>query len=117
MLSFDVREADATQDATADLEVSVNPTLTLGADRGSASARRNPIPRRRSHTAVDSSVTHEGEMAMPAIVQCKECGSEMSFAPLGPIEGEERGLRMTIDGLPALQCRNGHRRFVEPTFP
>lgn len=49
--------------------------------------------------------------------QCSQCDSEMTLAPLGPIEGEEHGVRLKIDGLPALQCPNGHRRFVAPTFP
>jgi hypothetical protein len=55
---------------------------------------------------------------MPATTQrCPECDAEMTLRPLGPIEGEEHGLHMKIEGMPALQCPNGHMHFVAPTFP
>jgi hypothetical protein len=54
---------------------------------------------------------------MGQMPRCKECDSEMALTPLPPIEGEEHGLHMKIDGLPALRCSNGHTRFVAPTFP
>lgn len=54
---------------------------------------------------------------MAQMLRCKQCDAEMTLTPLPPIEGEEHGLRMTIDGLPALRCPNGHTRFVAPTFP
>jgi hypothetical protein len=41
----------------------------------------------------------------------------MTLTPLGPIEGEEHGVHMKIDGMPAMQCPKGHKRFVAPTFP
>jgi predicted RNA-binding Zn-ribbon protein involved in translation (DUF1610 family) len=54
---------------------------------------------------------------MPDTLRCTQCDSEMRLTLLGPIEGEEHGVHMKIEGLPALQCANGHTRFVEPTFP
>jgi hypothetical protein len=54
---------------------------------------------------------------MPHTLRCTQCESEMTLAPLGPIEGEEHGVHMKIEGMPAMQCPNGHKRFVAPTFP
>lgn len=54
---------------------------------------------------------------MPDTLRCTQCDSEMTLIPLEPIEGEEHGLHMKIEGLPALRCSNGHTRFVEPAFP
>lgn len=54
---------------------------------------------------------------MGQMLRCKQCDAEMTLTPLPPIEGEEHGLLMKIDGLPALRCPNGHTRFVSPTFP
>lgn len=54
---------------------------------------------------------------MPTTLRCTQCDSEMALTLLGPIEGEEHGLHMKIEGLSALQCPNGHKRFVEPAFP
>jgi hypothetical protein len=57
-------------------------------------------------------------MAMQANTRrCTKCEGEMTMTPLGPIEGEEHGVHMKIEGMPALQCANGHKRFVAPTFP
>lgn len=54
---------------------------------------------------------------MPDTLRCTQCDSEMRLTLLGPIEGEEHGLHLKIEGLPALQCANGHTRFVAPAFP
>lgn len=54
---------------------------------------------------------------MPTTLRCTQCDSEMALTLLDPIEGEEHGLHMKIEGLSALQCPNGHKRFVEPAFP
>ena len=54
---------------------------------------------------------------MGQMLRCTQCDAEMTLTPLPPIEGEEHGLHMKIDGLPALRCANGHTRFVAPTFP
>lgn len=54
---------------------------------------------------------------MAQLLRCKTCDGEVTLLPLPPIEGEEHGLHMTIDGLPALRCANGHTRFVAASFP
>lgn len=54
---------------------------------------------------------------MTDTLRCTQCDGEMRLTLLGPIEGEEHGLHMKIEGLPALQCANGHTRFVAPGFP
>jgi hypothetical protein len=54
---------------------------------------------------------------MPDMLRCTQCDGEMRLTLLGPIEGEEHGVHMKIEGLPALQCSNGHVRFVAPGFP
>ena len=54
---------------------------------------------------------------MPTTLRCNQCNGEMALTLLEPIEGEEHGLHMKIEGLSALQCPNGHKRFVEPEFP
>lgn len=54
---------------------------------------------------------------MGQMLRCTQCDAEMTLMPLPPIEGEEHGLHLKIDGLPALRCPNGHKRFAAPTFP
>lgn len=49
-------------------------------------------------------------------MRCKECHGEMSLRPLAPASGEEHGVRMRLDGMPIMQCPNGHKRFVAPDF-
>jgi len=49
-------------------------------------------------------------------MRCKECKGVMSLATLEPIEGEQQGVRMRIEGMPAMQCAEGHKRFVAPEF-
>ena len=53
----------------------------------------------------------------PNTLRCPQCNGEMTMTPLGPIEGEEHGVHMKIEGMPAMQCANGHKCFVAPTFP
>ena len=48
--------------------------------------------------------------------RCKLCKGEMSMRKLDAIEGEDHGVRMRIDGMPAMQCEAGHKRFVMPDF-
>lgn len=48
--------------------------------------------------------------------RCKQCGGEMSPSRLGTIEGAQRDVRMRIEGMPAMQCAGGHKRFVAPEF-
>jgi len=49
-------------------------------------------------------------------MRCKECKGLMSLRALEPIDGEQRGVHMRIEGMPAMQCAEGHKRFVAPEF-
>lgn len=48
--------------------------------------------------------------------RCKECKGQMSLRALHPIHGEQHGVHMRIEGMPAMQCAEGHKRFVAPEF-
>ena len=48
--------------------------------------------------------------------RCMQCKGEMAMTALGPTTGEEQGVRMSIKGMPAMQCAEGHRRFIAPDF-
>jgi hypothetical protein len=47
---------------------------------------------------------------------CKECGSEVSVGTLGSFQGEEGSVAVTVEGMPALVCAKGHKRFLYPEF-
>ena len=49
-------------------------------------------------------------------MRCKLCHGEMALRSLDPMTGEEHGVRMSIEGMPAMQCAQGHKRFVAPDF-
>jgi hypothetical protein len=49
-------------------------------------------------------------------MRCKVCKGEMQLRALDPTAGEEHGVRMSIEGMPAMQCPEGHKRFVAPDF-
>jgi len=49
-------------------------------------------------------------------MRCKECKGVMTLRALEPIDGEQHGVRMRIEGMPAMQCAEGHKRFVAPEF-
>jgi hypothetical protein len=49
-------------------------------------------------------------------MRCKVCHGEMALRALGALAGEEHGVRMHIEGMPAMQCPEGHKRFVAPDF-
>lgn len=49
--------------------------------------------------------------------RCSRCQGALGLAVLEPFSGEESGVRMRVEGLPALQCAEGHRRFLAPDFP
>jgi hypothetical protein len=49
-------------------------------------------------------------------MRCRECKSEMTLRALEPIDGEQHGVHMRIEGMPAMQCAEGHKRFVAPEF-
>lgn len=47
---------------------------------------------------------------------CSKCKGEMSPKVLDPFHGEEGGLKLTVDGMPALICDQGHKRFIHIEF-
>jgi DNA-directed RNA polymerase subunit RPC12/RpoP len=49
--------------------------------------------------------------------RCSRCQGALGLAVLEPFSGEESGVRMSVEGLPALECAEGHRRFLAPDFP
>lgn len=48
---------------------------------------------------------------------CRQCSADAEVTRLGRVEGEDSGVRIVIEGLPALDCTNGHKRFLTPEFP
>lgn len=48
---------------------------------------------------------------------CKQCGAELALARLDAMRGEESGVTLSIDGMPAYACDKGHKRFLTPDFP
>ncbi len=48
--------------------------------------------------------------------RCHVCDSEMSLRTLDSMEGQVHGVRMHIDGMPVMECPQGHKRFVTPDF-
>lgn len=49
-------------------------------------------------------------------MRCRVCHGEMALRALDAMAGEEHGVRMQIEGMPAMQCAEGHKRFVAPDF-
>jgi len=49
--------------------------------------------------------------------RCSRCQGALALAVLEPFSGEDSGVRMSVEGLPALACSEGHRRFLAPDFP
>ncbi len=47
---------------------------------------------------------------------CSKCDGEVSLATLDAFKGEEAGVRVTVKGMPAYVCKEGHKRFVSPDF-
>jgi hypothetical protein len=48
---------------------------------------------------------------------CRQCNADTTQLRLGRVEGENDGVHVAIEGLPALDCSNGHKRFPTPGFP
>jgi uncharacterized protein with PIN domain len=48
---------------------------------------------------------------------CRQCNADVELTRLGRVEGEDSGVHIAIEGLPALDCANGHKRFPTPEFP
>ncbi len=49
--------------------------------------------------------------------RCSRCHGTLGLAVLERFSGEQSGVRMSVEGLPALECAEGHRRFLAPDFP
>jgi hypothetical protein len=49
--------------------------------------------------------------------RCSRCQGDLAPTVLEPFCGEDSGVRMSVEGLPALACPEGHRRFLAPDFP
>ena len=47
---------------------------------------------------------------------CSKCKGEMSAKTLDPFSGDEGGLSLTVNGMPALICEQGHKRFIHIEF-
>lgn len=47
---------------------------------------------------------------------CKACGGETKVVTLETFRGEEGPVAVTVEGMPALACANGHKRFLYPEF-
>lgn len=47
---------------------------------------------------------------------CSLCHKEVAPITVDSMAGEEAGVRMLIEGMPALACAEGHRRFLAPDF-
>lgn len=48
--------------------------------------------------------------------RCMQCKGEMTMTVLDPIAGEDQGVGMRIERMPAMRCPDGHKRFVAPEF-
>jgi ribosomal protein S27AE len=49
-------------------------------------------------------------------MRCRLCHGEMALRALDALAGVEHGVRVSIEGMPAMQCPEGHKRFVAPDF-
>ena len=47
---------------------------------------------------------------------CKVCGSDTKVTTLGSFRGEAGPVAVIVNGMPALVCAQGHRRFLYPAF-
>lgn len=47
---------------------------------------------------------------------CAKCKGEMKAVQLEAFHGEDGGVKLTIQGMPAVACDQGHRRFLYPEF-
>lgn len=49
--------------------------------------------------------------------KCRVCKAEVTLGKLAEINGVEGRLAVKVQGMPVLECPNGHRMFAEPDFP
>lgn len=48
---------------------------------------------------------------------CRQCSADTTPIRIDRLTGEDGGVTIVIEGLPALDCANGHKRFPTPDFP
>jgi len=48
---------------------------------------------------------------------CKQCGADVALARVEAMRGEDAGVALSIEGMPAYSCVNGHKRFLTADFP
>ncbi len=51
-----------------------------------------------------------------ALKPCKACGAEVKVGALDMFRGVEGPVAVSVNGMPALICANGHKRFVSSEF-
>ena len=48
---------------------------------------------------------------------CKQCGADVALVRVEAMRGEQAGVALSIKGMPAYSCVNGHKRFLTADFP
>jgi hypothetical protein len=49
--------------------------------------------------------------------RCGRCQGDLAATVIERFSGEDSGVGLSVEGLPALTCAEGHRRFLAPDFP
>lgn len=48
---------------------------------------------------------------------CRQCNAAVEPLRLERVEGEDSGIHIWLEGLPAIECANSHKRFPTAEFP
>lgn len=48
---------------------------------------------------------------------CRQCSADTQLNQVGRVEGEDNGVRVTLEGLSTVECTSGHTRFPTPDYP
>jgi len=48
---------------------------------------------------------------------CRQCSADTSLTRFDRLDGEDGDVHVSIQGLTAFDCTNGHKRFLTPDFP
>lgn len=48
---------------------------------------------------------------------CRQCNAAVEPLRLGRVDGEDSGIHIWLEGLPAIECANHHKRFPSAEFP
>jgi hypothetical protein len=64
----------------------------------------------------DDAQRREGVVMKLNQTRCHVCDKEMSLCTVEFMEGEAHDVRVQIEGMPLMQCTEGHKRFVVPDF-